>query len=36
MIVKNRETGELKELPDGFICGDNLINFLKHWEVLEV
>lgn len=32
MKLRNKKTGEIKELPDGFFCGDNLKKICEEWE----
>lgn len=32
MRLKNKKTGEIRELPDGFFCGDNLKKICEEWE----
>lgn len=32
MKIKNKKTGEIRELPDGFFCGDNLKKICEEWE----
>lgn len=33
MKLRNKKTGEIKELPDGFFCGDNLKD--EEWELIK-
>jgi len=33
--LKNKKTGEIRELPDGFFCGDNLKKICEEWEDYE-
>ena len=35
MKLRNKKTGEIKELPDGFFCGDNLKKICEEWEDYE-
>ena len=35
MRLRNKKTGEIKELPDGFFCGDNLKKICEEWEDYE-
>ena len=35
MKLKNKKTGEIRELPDGFFCGDNLKKICEEWEDYE-
>lgn len=35
MKLKNKKTGEIRELPDGFFCGDNLKKICEDWEDYE-
>ena len=35
MKLRNKKTGEIRELPDGFFCGDNLKKICKEWEDVE-
>lgn len=35
MKLKNKKTGEIKELPDGLFCGDNLKRICEEWEDYE-
>lgn len=32
MLLRNKKTGEIRELPDGFFCGDNLKKICEEWE----
>lgn len=32
MLLKNKKTWEIRELPDGFFCGDNLKKICEEWE----
>lgn len=32
MKLRNKKTGEIKELPDGLFCGDNLKKICEEWE----
>ena len=32
MRLKNKKTGEIRELPDGFFCCDNLKKICEEWE----
>jgi hypothetical protein len=32
MRLKNKKTGEIRELPDGFFCGDSLKKICEEWE----
>lgn len=32
MKLRNKKTGEIRELPDGFFCGDNLKKICEEWE----
>ncbi len=32
MKLRNKKTGEIGELPDGFFCGDNLKKICEEWE----
>ena len=32
MKLRNKKTGEIRELPDGFFCGDNLEKICEEWE----
>lgn len=32
MKLRNKRTGEIRELPDGFFCGDNLKKICEEWE----
>ena len=32
MRLRNKKTGEIRELPDGFFCGDNLKKICEEWE----
>lgn len=32
MKLRNKKTGEIKELPDGFFCGDSLKKICEEWE----
>lgn len=35
MKLRNKKTGEIRELPDGFFCGDNLKKICEDWEDYE-
>ena len=35
MKLRNKKTGEIRELPDGFFCGDNLKKICEVWEDYE-
>ena len=35
MKLRNKKTGEIRELPDGFFCGDNLKKICEEWEDYE-
>ena len=35
MKLRNKKTGEIKELPNGFFCGDNLKTITENWEDYE-
>ena len=35
MKLRNKKTGEIKELPDGFFCGENLKKICEEWEDYE-
>ena len=35
MKLRNKKTGEIRELPDGFFCGDNLKKICEEWEDVE-
>lgn len=35
MKLRNKKTGEVRELPDGFFCGDNLKKICEEWEDYE-
>ena len=35
MKLRNKKTGEIKEIPDGFFCGDNLKKICEEWEDYE-
>ena len=35
MKLRNKRTGEIRELPDGFFCGDNLKKICEEWEDYE-
>lgn len=35
MRLRNKKTGEIRELPDGFFCGDNLKKICEEWEDYE-
>ena len=35
MKLRNKKTGEVRELPDGFFCGDNLKRIIEDWEDYE-
>ena len=32
MKLRNKKTGEIRELPDGFFCGNNLKKICEEWE----
>ena len=32
MKLRNKKTGEIKVLPDGFFCGDSLKKICEEWE----
>ena len=32
MKLKNKKTGEIRELPDGFFCSNNLKKICEEWE----
>ena len=35
MRLRNKKTGEIRELPNGFFCGDNLKKICEEWEDYE-
>ena len=35
MKLRNKKTGEIRELPDGFFCGDSLKKICEEWEDYE-
>lgn len=35
MKLRNKKTGEIRELPDGFFCGNNLKKICEEWEDYE-
>jgi len=35
MKLQNKKTGEIRELPDGFFCGDSLKKICEDWEDYE-
>lgn len=35
MKLRNKKTGEIRELADGFFCGDNLKKICEEWEDYE-
>ena len=35
MKLRNKKTGEIREIPDGFFCGDNLKKVCEKWEDYE-
>lgn len=35
MKLRNKKTGEIRKLPDGFFCGDNLKKICEEWEDYE-
>ena len=35
MKLKNKKTGEIRELPDGFFCGDSLKKICEEWQDYE-
>lgn len=35
MKLRNKRTGEIRELPDGFFCGNNLKKICEEWEDYE-
>lgn len=32
MKLRNKKTGEIRELPDGFFCGNGLKKICEEWE----